>query len=78
MKEKEAEAKMVEKAKALEAFEQELRDKGESEEAIKAIMDQKEAEEKEQEKEAARQRIRDLEASAKAEAAEKAEKEKEA
>ena len=69
---------MAAKAKALEAFEQELRDKGESEEAIKAIMDQKDAEEKEQEKEAARQRIRDMEAAAKAEAAEKAEKEKEA
>ena len=45
---------MAAKARALEAFEQELRDKGESEEAVKAIMDQKDAEEKEQEKEAAR------------------------
>lgn len=77
-KEKEAEAKMVEKAKVLEAYEQGLRDKGESEDAIKAIMDQKAADEKEQEKEAATKRMKDLEESFKAEAAEKAAKEIEA
>lgn len=44
-------------------FEQDLRDKGETEENIKAIMQQKEEEQKEKDKQAAKQRMKDLERS---------------
>lgn len=44
-------------------FEQDLRDKGETEENIKAIMQQKEDEQKEKDKQAAKQRMKDLERS---------------
>lgn len=50
-------------------FEQDLRDKGETEENIKSIMAQKEEEEKQKDREAAKKRMKDLERSLMSEAA---------
>lgn len=76
-REKENDAKLAEKARQIDALEEELRAQGETEESIAAILDAKAAEEKEKEQEAARERIKALEESLKAEAAqEEAEKAK--
>lgn len=78
-REKENDAKLAEKARQMDALEAELREKGETEESIAAILDAKAAEEKQKEQEAAKERMKALEESLKAEAAkeeaEKAEKE---